>query len=230
MRRGLACRTKTYKLKAVFECRGECRPTAKTLVSKTSYPGSNPGTPAGIAVCIAYVCSAKIISPHSACDSLIPRMSLQITYNFCKKELNAPGALYFGVPKDGVATKKHICADCSAVFDSMFSGKDRISLAELQRVHIQAGIIENAEDIEGSDKLYKLTVNFGSETRTIVSGIKPWYEKDFLIGKTVIFTTNLAARTLKGIESNGMILAAKEGEKPVLVAPIEAVTPGAPLL
>ncbi|MEK7659579.1 MAG: hypothetical protein AAB343_00040 [Patescibacteria group bacterium] len=157
-------------------------------------------------------------------------MSLQITYNFCKKELNAPGALYFGVPKDGVATKKHICADCSAVFDSMFSGKDRISLAELQRVHIQAGIIENAEDIEGSDKLYKLTVNFGSETRTIVSGIKPWYEKDFLIGKTVIFTTNLAARTLKGIESNGMILAAKEGEKPVLVAPIEAVTPGAPLL
>ncbi len=157
-------------------------------------------------------------------------MSIQVTCNFCKKELSAPGALYFGVPKEGVVAKKHICADCSIVFDNMLSGSNRISLAELQRVHIQAGKIENAEDIEGSDKLYKLTVNFGSETRTIVSGIKQWYEKDTLIGKTVIFTTNLAPRMLKGVESNGMILAAKEGEKPVLVAPIEDIYPGASLL
>lgn len=150
--------------------------------------------------------------------------------NVCKKELQAPGAHYFGVPKEGKVSMNHICIDCAGIFESIVSGADRISLAELQRVHIQTGKIEHAEDIEGSDKLYKLTVNFGSETRTIVSGIKQWYEKEFLIGKTVIFTTNLAPRMLKGVESNGMILAAKEGDKPVLIAPIEEVSPGASLL
>lgn len=153
-----------------------------------------------------------------------------MTCNVCKKELQAPGAHYFGVPKNGHVSMNHICIDCAGIFESLVSGAERISLAELQRVHLNAGKIENAEDIEGSDKLYKLTVNFGTETRTIVSGIKEHYQTDALIGKTVVFVTNLAPRMLRGVESNGMILAAKEGEKPVLISPIEDVSPGAVLL
>lgn len=70
-----------------------------------------------------------------------------------------------------------------------------------------AEILE-AEDIKGADKLYKLTIDLGSEKRIICAGIKEHYSKEDLIGKQIIVLTNLKPRMLKGIESRGMLLAA----------------------
>jgi len=72
--------------------------------------------------------------------------------------------------------------------------------------------IKAAEDIEGADKLYKLAIDSGEE-RTIVAGIKPFYSKDELVGKKIVVVTNLEPRTLRGIESRGMLLAASTEDR-----------------
>lgn len=78
------------------------------------------------------------------------------------------------------------------------------------KLDLRVGKILKAEDIESADKLYKLTVDLGKELgkRTIVAGIKPYYKKDELKGKMCTIFTNLEPRKLKGIESQGMLLAA----------------------
>ena len=79
--------------------------------------------------------------------------------------------------------------------------------------------IKAAEDIEGADKLYKLAIDSGKDLpagrqeRTIVAGIKPFYSKDELVGKKIVVVTNLEPRTLRGIESRGMLLAASTEDR-----------------
>ena len=81
-----------------------------------------------------------------------------------------------------------------------------------------------AERVEKADKLLKLTLRLGAETRTVLSGIAPYYTAEELIGKSVVAVTNLAPRTMRGIESRGMILCADDGGKVVLISP-ERETP-----
>jgi len=63
------------------------------------------------------------------------------------------------------------------------------------------------EDIEGADKLFKLSVDVGSEKRIICAGLKPYYSKEELVDKKIILFVNLAPRKMRGIESQGMLLA-----------------------
>lgn len=83
-----------------------------------------------------------------------------------------------------------------------------INFSDWEKLNLKVGEIIKVEEIEGADKLYKLTVDIGEETRTVCAGIKKYYSRDELKGKKIILLTNLAPRKLKGIESNGMILAA----------------------
>ena len=76
--------------------------------------------------------------------------------------------------------------------------------------------IKACEDVEGADKLYKLTIDIGEE-RTIVAGIKLHYTKEELIGKKIAVITNLEPRKLRGIESHGMLLAASSEDKSAVV-------------
>ena len=83
---------------------------------------------------------------------------------------------------------------------------------------LRVGKIESLEEIEGSDKLYKLLVNLGNEKRTLVAGLKQCYSKEELQGKRVIVLCNLKPRKIFGITSQGMILAAVgDDNKPVLL-------------
>ena len=93
--------------------------------------------------------------------------------------------------------------------------------SDWEKLDLRVGEIEKVEDIEGADKLYKLTINIGDETRTVCAGIKKYYSKDDLKGKKIILIANLAPRKLRGIESQGMILAAvnKEESEIVLITP-----------
>ncbi len=87
------------------------------------------------------------------------------------------------------------------------------TIDDFSKIEIKIGTIKTAEYIEGSDKLLRLTVDFGeSEPRQILSGIRKYYELDYLVGKQCPFVTNLAPRTMKGLTSYGMILAARTGD------------------
>ena len=90
--------------------------------------------------------------------------------------------------------------------------KAKINIDDLIKIQIQIGQIKTAENVEGSEKLLKLNVDFGSEQRQIVSGIAKYYKPEDLIDKKVSFVTNLEPRNIMGLESNGMILAAKDSE------------------
>ncbi|MBT4135577.1 methionine--tRNA ligase subunit beta [archaeon] len=88
-----------------------------------------------------------------------------------------------------------------------------INFEDWIKLDIRTAEILKAEDIDGADKLYKLKIDLGTETRTIVAGLKTHYNKDELEGKRCIFFANLAPKKIKGIESHGMILAASNGDK-----------------
>ena len=83
-----------------------------------------------------------------------------------------------------------------------------ITMEELDKVELKVAQILTAERIEGANKLYKLTVDLGTEKRTVVSGLVPYYTEEELIGKKVVLVSNLKPAKLRGIESNGMLLAA----------------------
>jgi len=85
---------------------------------------------------------------------------------------------------------------------------DTINYKDFEKLDIRTAEILEAEPIEGADKLYKLKVDLGTETRTLVAGLKSNYQTDELEGKRCIVLANLEPRTIKGIESQGMILAA----------------------
>ena|SRR3989338_3955710 len=101
-----------------------------------------------------------------------------------------------------------------------------ITIADFQKVELKIGEILEAEKIEGSDKLLKLKVSFGEETRQILSGIARYYSPEELVNKQVTFVVNLEPRTMMGLESQGMILAADAGDGPVLLVPDRKVANG----
>jgi len=98
-----------------------------------------------------------------------------------------------------------------------------INFSDWEKLDLRVGKIIKVEDIEGADNLYKLTVDLGNKIgkRIVCAGLKNHYSKDELKGKKIILFTNLAPRKLKGIESQGMILAVVNGEedKVILLAP-----------
>src|SRR5262249_24900813 len=88
---------------------------------------------------------------------------------------------------------------------------DRIGIEDFSKVEMRVGQIKTAERIVGADKLLKLTVDIGTEIRQICAGIAQYYEPESLVGRKVAVVTNLAPRKLRGVESNGMIIAASVG-------------------
>lgn len=97
-----------------------------------------------------------------------------------------------------------------------------------EKINLVVGEIEQVEDIAGADKLYKLLINIGDENRTVCAGIKKFYSREELKGKKIILFKNLAPRKLKGIESQGMVLAAvnKDESKVVLISPSDDIENG----
>ncbi len=112
------------------------------------------------------------------------------------------------------------------------AANEKISIEDFAKVEMRVGQIKTAERIVGADKLLKLTVDIGTEIRQICAGIAQYYEPEKLIGRKVAVVVNLAPRKLRGVESNGMIVAASVGPegRPVLAGfPDEDVEIGARL-
>jgi methionyl-tRNA synthetase len=105
---------------------------------------------------------------------------------------------------------------------------DKISIEDFAKVEMRTGEVKAAERVPGASKLLKLLVDIGTEVRQVVAGIAEYYEPEKLIGMKVVLVTNLQPRKLRGVESNGMIVAASvepEG-RPVLVTFKEDVPNG----
>jgi methionyl-tRNA synthetase len=103
----------------------------------------------------------------------------------------------------------------------------KISIDDFAKVELRVAQVKTAERVKGADKLLRLEVDLGNEVRQLVAGIAEAYEPETLIGRKVVIVANLAPRKLRGLESNGMIVAASpEGGKPVLASFLEDVPIG----
>jgi methionyl-tRNA synthetase len=107
----------------------------------------------------------------------------------------------------------------------------KISIDDFLKVELRVGQVKAAEKVKGADKLLRLEVDIGTEVRQLVAGIALAYKPEDLIGRKVVIVANLQPRKLRGLESNGMIVAASVGEdgKPVLAGFLEDVPVGAKL-
>lgn len=101
-----------------------------------------------------------------------------------------------------------------------------ITFDDFKKLDLRVGKIVKAEPIVGADKLLRLEVDIGSETRQLVAGIAEQYTPEALIGREIVVLVNLEPRVLKGVESQGMLLAADDNGTPVLLAPDREVPPG----
>ena len=107
---------------------------------------------------------------------------------------------------------------------------DKISIDDFAKVELRVGLVKVAERVPKADKLLRLEIDIGTEVRQVLAGIAEAYAPETLIGRKVVIVANLAPRKLRGMESNGMIVAASlEGGKPVLAGFLEDVPVGARL-
>jgi len=98
--------------------------------------------------------------------------------------------------------------------------KDTSKLSEsLKRLDLKVGKITKVKEHPNADKLYVTRVDMGQEERTLVAGLKPYYEKEDMKGKKIVVVSNLEPAKLRGIKSEGMMLAAQEGDKVSLLKP-----------
>jgi methionyl-tRNA synthetase (EC 6.1.1.10) len=91
--------------------------------------------------------------------------------------------------------------------------EDKISIDEFRKIKLRVGKVISAEEVENSSKLLKLVISFKDEQRQVVAGIKNHYKPEELVGKKLIVVFNLKPAKLMGLVSDGMILAASDGEK-----------------
>ena len=102
-----------------------------------------------------------------------------------------------------------------------------VPFKEFEKLDIRVGLIEKVEDIPGSKNLIKLMVDFGSEKRQAVAGLKQYFKPEEITGRKYVFVLNLERKKLMGIESQCMILAADDGKgKIVLLQPEKDVEIG----
>lgn len=101
-----------------------------------------------------------------------------------------------------------------------------IAIDDFAKVDLRVAEVVSAEDHPNADRLLVLEVDLGDERRTIVAGIRGHYAPEDLVGKQLIVVANLEPCELRGVKSHGMMLAAKDGEKIIYLAPASVVAPG----
>lgn len=104
-----------------------------------------------------------------------------------------------------------------------------VTLDQFKAMDIRIAKIAACEDHPKADKLYVVTVETGSETKKLVAGVRGYYGKEELLGKQVVIINNLVPATIRGIESSGMILVAKDSERLALLTPEREVKTGSPV-
>jgi methionyl-tRNA synthetase len=121
-------------------------------------------------------------------------------------------------------------AQAAPVLAAVPVANQKISIEDFTKIELRVGLVKVAERVPKADKLLRLEVDIGTEVRQVLAGIAEAYAPETLIGRKVVIVANLAPRKLRGMESNGMIVAASlEGGNPVLAGFLEDVPVGARL-
>lgn len=102
-----------------------------------------------------------------------------------------------------------------------------ITIDEFRKVDLKVATIKSAEPHPNADRLLVLHVDLGSEERQIVAGIRGHYNPEELVGRQVVVVANLETAKLRGMESQGMVLAASDSDRIVILTPEKPVAPGA---
>lgn len=107
---------------------------------------------------------------------------------------------------------------------------EAVPFAEFQKIDLRVGKVKNVEEVEGLDRIYKLEIDIGGrKTRTILAGVKEYLQPYELLGKSVVVVANLEPKDVRGVLSEGMLLAAEVDGRPILLVPEEEVKPGTPI-
>jgi methionyl-tRNA synthetase len=105
----------------------------------------------------------------------------------------------------------------------------RIGIKKFFETELRVAKVLAAERVPDTDRLLKLQIDLGSETRQLVAGIAQAYEPEALVGKQIIVVANLEPANIRGVESQGMLLAADLGGRPILATFDEEIAPGTPV-
>jgi len=138
--------------------------------------------------------------------------------------IKAPTPLFAKMEEDQVSELDALLQKRVAEANKKTEKIPMVTFEEFQKLDIRTGKVLSAEPVPKSNKLLKLQVDIGSETRQIVAGMQQFYTPGELVGKDVVVVTNLAPAKIFGVESNGMLLAA--GEIASLLVPLRPVEPG----
>lgn len=110
---------------------------------------------------------------------------------------------------------------------SKVGDKELVSYEDFKKLDIRVALIESVEKVPKADKLYKFSISLGTEKRTLVAGLAEHYKVDELKGKKIVILANLEPRKLRGILSEGMLLAAVDGDVVSVLTPDKSIPPGA---
>ena len=105
-----------------------------------------------------------------------------------------------------------------------------VAFDDFEKIELRVGKIKSVENHPNADKLYVIKVDIGGEERQTVAGLRGHYTPEQLLDKFVVVVTNLDPAVLRGVESKGMLLAAQDGSRVVLLQPDGEVSPGAKVL
>lgn len=101
-----------------------------------------------------------------------------------------------------------------------------VSFDEFTKIDLRIAKVLSVEAHPNADKLYVLRVDLGDGERQLVAGLKSWYTSEQLVGKSVVVVANLEPASLRGVESEGMLLACQDGERVMILQPEGEAAPG----
>jgi len=148
----------------------------------------------------------------------------EVTYPVPDTAIAAPTPLFLKMDDEQIAELDALLQKRVAEANKKMEKTTIVSFEDFQKLELKTGRVIAAEPVKKSNKLLKLQVDIGSETRQIVAGMQQFYKPDELVGKDVVVVVNLAPAKIFGMESNGMVLAA--GDEASLIVPLKPVKPG----
>jgi methionyl-tRNA synthetase len=165
---------------------------------------------------------------------VFPRADKSAIERMQKMEEEQKGVLLTETPAAptaaNVAQAAPLAASAAVVPAPVPTASEKISIDDFAKIELRVGLVKVAERVPKADKLLRLEIDIGTEVRQVLAGIAEAYAPETLIGRKVVIVANLAPRKLRGMESNGMIVAASlEDGKPVLAGFLEDVPVGARL-
>jgi methionyl-tRNA synthetase len=195
----------------IWEQLGQAGKLADVRIDQLQWGGLQPGTRIG---------KPEAVFPR------VDKKEASERIEAMEQEIRNPGsapAAATGTAGGGPSTSLGTGTAASAVPDA------KITIDDFAKVELRVGVVKSAERIQGADKLLKVLVDIGDEVRQVLAGIATAYAPEDLVGRKVVVVTNLAPRKMRGLESNGMLLAASAGPdgKPVLCTFAEEIPPGA---